>query len=50
MGEGESTEWPDDDADPFGTDDSESVPVDEAVEPSEVSEADRVANFNSGGV
>jgi hypothetical protein len=38
MGEGESTEWPDDDADPFGTDVSESVPVDESVETSEVSE------------
>ena len=38
MGEGESTEWPDDDTNPFGTEDSETVPVDEAVESSEVSE------------
>ena len=38
MGEGQSTEWPDDDADPFGTDDSETAPEDEAVETSEVSE------------
>ena len=38
MGEGENTEWPDDDADPFGTPESETVPKEEAVQASEASE------------
>ena len=36
MGEGESTEWPDDDTDPFGTSDEEPTPEEEAVETQEV--------------
>tara|TARA_B100001093_G_scaffold504344_2_gene560050 strand:- start:113 stop:1339 length:1227 start_codon:yes stop_codon:yes gene_type:complete len=36
MGEGESTEWPDDDTDPFGTSDEEPAPEEEAPETQEV--------------
>lgn len=38
MGEGENTEWPDDDAEPFGTPESETVPEEEAIEALEASE------------
>ena len=39
MGEGESTDWPDDDTDPFDTSDSEQpAPKDAEAEPVEVEE------------